>query len=172
MTKIRHLAFNDLQTNANNKNAPIARADHSLWPQTALPVLPTILTNEQLQMSINKAQDILLHRHSSNHLAIYHPDFLPIYDMFPEHGGIFVHISLLGLLSSALNTNWRLLESKNSKKDQLDSTTPKSTMIVSNNHCQHKTSRSIFTHVVHNSRRTFTNMGSLLAYGLYIFKKI
>jgi hypothetical protein len=36
--------------------------------------------------------------------------------MFPEHGGIFVHISLLGLLSSALNTNWRLLESKNSKK--------------------------------------------------------
>ena len=103
MTKIRHLAFNDLQTNANNKYAPIAWADHSLWPQTAIPVLPTILTNEKLQMSINKAQDILLHRHSSNHLAIDHPDFLPIYDMFPEHGGIFVHISLLGLLSSGLN---------------------------------------------------------------------
>jgi len=51
------------------------------------PVLPTILTNEQLQMSINKAQDILLHRHSSNHLAIDHPDLLPICDMFPEHGG-------------------------------------------------------------------------------------
>jgi len=105
MTKIRHLAFNDLQTNANNENAPIAQANHSLWPQTALPVLPTTLTNKQLQMFINKAQDILLHRHSSNHLAIDHPDFLPIYDMFPEHGGIFVHISLLGLLSSALNTN-------------------------------------------------------------------
>ena len=91
MTKIRHLAFNDLQTNANNENAPIAQANHSLWPQTALPVLPTTLTNKQLQMFINKAQDILLHRHSSNHLAIDHPDFLPIYDMFPEHEVIFMH---------------------------------------------------------------------------------
>ena len=61
MTKIRHLAFNDLQTNANNKNAPIAQANHSLWPQTALPVLPTTLTNKQVQMFNNKAQDILLH---------------------------------------------------------------------------------------------------------------
>jgi hypothetical protein len=42
ITKIHRLAFNDLQTNANNENAPIARANHSLWPQTALPVLPTI----------------------------------------------------------------------------------------------------------------------------------
>jgi hypothetical protein len=42
-------------------------------------------------MFINKAQDILLHRHSSDTLAIDHPDSLPIYDMFPEHGGIFMH---------------------------------------------------------------------------------
>jgi hypothetical protein len=53
--------------------------------------LPSTLTNKQLQIFINKAQDILLHRHSSNTLAIHHPDWLPIYDMFPEHGGIFMH---------------------------------------------------------------------------------
>ena len=50
-----------------------------------------MLTNEQLQMFINKAQDILFHRHSSNTLAIDHLDWGPIYDMFPEHGGIFMH---------------------------------------------------------------------------------
>jgi len=94
MTKIRHLAFHYLQTKANNENAPISQADHSLWPDTAPPALPTTLTNEQLQMFINKAQDILLHRHSSNTLAINHLDLLPIYDMFPEHGGIFMHKSL------------------------------------------------------------------------------
>jgi hypothetical protein len=94
MTKIRHLAIHDLGTNANNENAPILRADHSLWPQTALPALPTMLTNKKLQMFINKGQDILLHRHSSNNLAIDHPDLLPIYDMFPEHGGISMHKSL------------------------------------------------------------------------------
>jgi hypothetical protein len=83
--------LNDLRTNANKKSAPIWRADHSLWPETALPALPSTLTNKQLQIFINKAQDILLHRHSSNTLAIHHPDWLPIYDMFPEHGGIFMH---------------------------------------------------------------------------------
>jgi len=46
--------------------------------------------SEQLQMFIKKAQDILLHRHSSNTIAINHPDSLPIYDMVPEHGGIFM----------------------------------------------------------------------------------
>jgi hypothetical protein len=83
MTKIRHLAFHGLRPNPNSKNAPISRADHSPWPQTALPALPTTLTNEQLQMFINKAQDILLRRHSSNTLAIDSVDSLPIYDMFP-----------------------------------------------------------------------------------------
>jgi hypothetical protein len=91
MTKIRHLAFHDLRPNPKSENAPISRADHSPWPQTALPALPTTLTNEQLEIFINKAQDILLHRHSSNTLAIDHPDSFPIYDMFPEHGGIFMH---------------------------------------------------------------------------------
>ncbi len=105
MTKIRHLAFNDLQTNANNENAPIARANHSLWPQTALPVLPTTLTNKQLQMFINKAQDILLHRHSSNHLAIDHPDLLPICDMFPEHGGFLCTNRCYVYCHQALTTN-------------------------------------------------------------------
>jgi hypothetical protein len=94
MTKIRHLAFHYLQTKANNENAPISQADHSLKPDTAPPALPTTLTNEELQMFINKAQDILLHRHSSNTLAIDHLDLLPNYDMFPEHGGIFMHKSL------------------------------------------------------------------------------
>jgi hypothetical protein len=42
-------------------------------------------------MFISKGQDILFHRHSSDTLAIDHPDSLPIYDMFPEHGGIFMH---------------------------------------------------------------------------------
>jgi len=51
-------------------------------------------TNEQLQMFINKAQDILLRRHSSNTIAIDSLDSLPIYDMFPKHGGIFMHKSL------------------------------------------------------------------------------
>jgi hypothetical protein len=91
MTKIRHLAFHDLRTNANNENAPISRASHSPCPQTALPALPTTLTNDQFQMFINKARDILLHRHSSDNLATHHPDLLPIYDMFPEYGGIFMH---------------------------------------------------------------------------------
>ncbi len=91
ITKIHHLAFHDLRPNPNNENAPISQADHSPWPQTALPALPTTLTNEQLQTFINKAQDILLHRHSSDTLAIDNPDSLPIYDMFPEHGGIFMH---------------------------------------------------------------------------------
>jgi hypothetical protein len=94
MTKIHHLAFHDLRPNPNSENAPISRADHSPWPKTALPALPTTLTNEQLQMFINKAQDILLRRHSSNTLAIDSLDSLPIYDMFPEHGGIFMHKSL------------------------------------------------------------------------------
>jgi len=91
MTKIHHLAFHDLQTNSSNKNAPISRADLSLWPQRALPALPTTLTNEQLQMFVNKAQDILIHGHSSKILAINNLDLLLIYDMFPEHGGIFIH---------------------------------------------------------------------------------
>jgi len=56
MTKIHHFAFSDLRTNVNNKIAPMARADHSLWPETALPAVPTTLTSEQLQMFINKAK--------------------------------------------------------------------------------------------------------------------
>jgi hypothetical protein len=91
MTKICHSAFHDLRPNPNSENAPLSRADHSPWPQTALPALPTMLTNEQLQMFINKAQDILLCRHSSNNIAIDSLDSLSIYDMFPEHGGIFMH---------------------------------------------------------------------------------
>ena len=94
MTKIRHLAFHDLRPNPNSENAPLPRADHSPWPQTALSALPTTLTHEQLQMFINKAQDILLLRHSSDTLAIDHPDSFPTYDMFPEHGGIFMHKTL------------------------------------------------------------------------------
>jgi hypothetical protein len=94
MTKIRHLAFRDLRPNTNTENAPIFQADHSPWPQTASLALPTTLTHEQLQMIINKAQDILLLRHSSDTLAIDHLDTLLIYDMFPEHGGIFMHKSL------------------------------------------------------------------------------
>jgi len=94
MTKVRHLAFQDLKPNLNRENAPISRADHSPWPQTALSALPTMLTHEQIQMFINKAQDILLHCHSSDTLAIDHPDSLPIYDMFPKQGGIFMHKSL------------------------------------------------------------------------------
>ncbi len=66
MIKILHLAFHDLRPNPNNKNAPISQADHSSWPQAALPALPSTLTNGKLQMFINKAQDILLHRHSSD----------------------------------------------------------------------------------------------------------
>ena len=94
MTKIRHLAFNDLRPNPDSENAPIFRANHSPWPQSAFPASPATLTSEQLQMFINKAQDILLLRHSTDTLAIDHPDSLPIYDMFPEHGGIFMHESL------------------------------------------------------------------------------
>jgi len=86
MTKIRHLAFNDLRPNPDSENAPIFRANHSPWPQSAFPASPATLTSEQLQMFINKAQDILLLRHSTDTLAIDHPDSLPIYDMFPEHG--------------------------------------------------------------------------------------
>jgi hypothetical protein len=91
MTKIHHSSFHDLRPNPNSENAPLSRANHSPWPQTALPALPTTLTNEQLQMFINKAQDILLRHHSSNTIAIDSLDSLPIYDMFPEHGGIFMH---------------------------------------------------------------------------------
>ncbi len=74
MTKICHLAFNDLRSDANNENAPISRAEHSPWPQTASSALPTTLTSKQLQMFINKAQDILLHRHISDTVIIDHPD--------------------------------------------------------------------------------------------------
>jgi hypothetical protein len=45
-------------------------------------------------MFINKVQDILLLRHSSDTLAIDHRDSFPTYDMFPEHGGIFMHKTL------------------------------------------------------------------------------
>ncbi len=55
MTKIRHLAFNDLRSNPDSENAPIFRANHSPWPQSAFPASPTTLTSEQLQMFINKA---------------------------------------------------------------------------------------------------------------------
>ncbi len=91
MTKICHL---DLRPNPNSENAPISRANHSPWPQTASQALSTTLTNEQLQLFINKAQNILSHRYSSDNLAIDHPDSFPIYDMFPKHGGIFMHKSL------------------------------------------------------------------------------
>jgi hypothetical protein len=94
MTKIRHLSFLDLRSNPNTDNAPIFRANHSPWPQKASQALPSTLTNEQLQLFINKAQNILSLRYSSDTLAIDHPDSLPIYDMFPEHGGIFMHKSL------------------------------------------------------------------------------
>jgi len=94
MTKTRHLALTDLRPNPDSENAPIFRANHSPWPQSAFPASPATLTSEQLQMFINKAQDILLLRHSTDTLAIDHPDSLPIYDMFPEHGGIFMHESL------------------------------------------------------------------------------
>ncbi len=53
-----------------------------------------MLTNEQLQMFINKAQNILSHRYSSDTMAINHPESFPIYDMFPKHGGVFMHKSL------------------------------------------------------------------------------
>ncbi len=102
MTKTCHLAFHNLRPNPNSENASIFRADHSSWPQRALPALPTTLTNEQLQMFINKAQDILLHHHSSDTLAIDRPDSFPIYDMFPEHGGIFMHKSLKQCLHELL----------------------------------------------------------------------
>ncbi len=94
MTKICHLAFLDLRSNPNSKDAPISQANHSSWPQTASQALPTTLTNEQLQLFINKAQNILSHRYSSDTLAIDHPDLFPIYDMFPKHGGVFIHKSL------------------------------------------------------------------------------
>ncbi len=74
MTKIRHLAFNDLRPNPDSENAPIFRANHSPCPQSAFPASPATLTSEQLQMFINKAQDILLLRHSTDTLAIDHPD--------------------------------------------------------------------------------------------------
>jgi hypothetical protein len=94
MTKICHLAFLDLKPNPNSENTPISRANHSPWPQKALQALPSTLTNEQLQLFINKVQNILSHRYSSDTLAIDHPDLFPIYDMFPEHGGVFLHKSL------------------------------------------------------------------------------
>ncbi|MFN9939165.1 MAG: hypothetical protein ACK56I_06795, partial [bacterium] len=69
MTKIRHLAVNDLRPNPDSDTAPIFRANHSPWPQSAFPASPATLTSEQLQMFINKAQDILLLRHSTDTLA-------------------------------------------------------------------------------------------------------
>jgi hypothetical protein len=94
MTKIRHLSFFDLKSSPNIDNALIFLANHSPWPQKALQALPSSLTNEQLQLFINKVQNILSHRSTPDVLAIDHPDSHPIYDMFPEHGGIFIHKSL------------------------------------------------------------------------------
>ena len=56
-------------------------------------------------MFIKKAQDILLHRHSSNTIAINHPDSLPIYDVVPEHGGIFMQ-KLLKQQLHELSADW------------------------------------------------------------------
>jgi hypothetical protein len=61
MTKICHLAFLNLRSNPNIENAPISRANHSPWPQKASQALPSTLSNEQLQLFINKAQNILTH---------------------------------------------------------------------------------------------------------------
>ncbi len=45
MTKIHDLSFSNLRTNVNNKIAPMAWANHSLWPETALVAVPTTLTS-------------------------------------------------------------------------------------------------------------------------------
>ncbi len=34
-TKIHHLAFSNLRTDVKNKIDPMARANHSVWPETA-----------------------------------------------------------------------------------------------------------------------------------------
>jgi hypothetical protein len=94
LTKIRHLSFIDLQTRLHKDISPLSRIQRMNWPLSPLHEHPDTITFETTSRFEQKARKILTDQREKILLFVDQHESWPFYDMFPEHGGIFMNIKL------------------------------------------------------------------------------
>jgi hypothetical protein len=94
LTKIRHLSFINLQTQLYKDISPLSRIQRINWPLSPLNDQPDCLTFKTTSRFEQKARKILNNQQEKILLFVDQCESWPIYDMFPEHGGIFMNIEL------------------------------------------------------------------------------
>ncbi len=94
LTKIPHLSFINLQTQLHKDISPLSRIQRMNWPLSPLNDQPDCLTFKTTSRFEQKAHKILNDQREKILLFVDQYESWPFYDMFPEHGGIFMNIEL------------------------------------------------------------------------------
>jgi hypothetical protein len=94
LTKIRHLTFSNLRAHFQEDLSPPSRLQRLNWPLLPSNEEPDCLTFEATSRFEQKARQILSDQREKVLLFVDQYESWPFYDMFPEHGGIFMNMEL------------------------------------------------------------------------------
>ena len=94
LTKIRHLTYSNLRTHFQEDLSPPSRLQRLFWPLSPSNEEPDCPTFEATSRFEQKARQILADQREKVLLFVDQYESWPFYDMFPEHGGIFMNLEL------------------------------------------------------------------------------
>jgi hypothetical protein len=94
LRKIWHLTLSNLRTHFQEDLSPPSQLQQLNWPLSPSNEEPDCLTFEATKQFKPKACQILSYQREKIPLFVNQYESWPFYDMFPEHGGIFMNMEL------------------------------------------------------------------------------